>query len=84
MTKFIQACGIAVSIALAACGGGVDDVKSAAKEACACKDKACAEAANAKLEKALRSITSEEDAKKVIEPMFQAAACLAKLGIDAK
>jgi len=86
MTKIITHCGIALSLALslAACGSGVDDIKGLAKEACACKDKACGEAVNKKLEKAMGSIRSEEDLKKVTEPILEAAVCLGALGVDAE
>lgn len=70
-----------LSISLAACGGGADEIKSLAKEACACKDKACGEAVNKKMDAALDKITSEDDAKKAIEAIGDAAVCLGKLGV---
>ena len=72
---------VVVSFSLAACGGGAGDIKALAKEACACKDKACGEAVNKKMDKALEKITTEDEAKKAAEAIGEAAVCLGKLGV---
>jgi hypothetical protein len=70
------------SFGLGACGSAADDIKKLAKEACACKDKACGEAVNKKIEAALEKIESESEAKEAISAMGEAAVCLGKLGVN--
>lgn len=83
MINVLKSCAsiFVVSFSLAACGGGAGDIEALAKEACACKDKACGEAVNKKMDAALEKITSEADAKKAITAMGEAAVCLGKLGV---
>ncbi len=71
---------VLVSLAAACGGGGVDSINKLKDEACACKDKACAEAVNKKLDDTLGKMSepSESDAKKIMEAMTAAGVCLAK------
>jgi hypothetical protein len=46
-----------VSLAVACGGGGVDTITKLTDEACACKDQACADAVNKKLDEA-RTLTA--------------------------
>jgi hypothetical protein len=73
----------AVALALAGCGKG-DSIADIAKEACACKDKACGEAVNKKLDAALEKLTSEKEVEKIAGDMGKAGECLARLGVSAK
>ena len=72
-----------LALALGACGKS-SDFDALAKEACACKDKACAESVNKKLDAAVDKLTSEKELEKASGAIGEAAACLAKLGITAK
>lgn len=69
-----------------ACGGGdIDKLKKLKDEACACKDKACADAVNKKMDSTMEGMKepSESDAKKLMEIMTEAAVCLQKAGASA-
>jgi ethanolamine ammonia-lyase small subunit len=69
-----------------ACGGGdVDKLKKLKDEACACKDKACADAVNKKMDSTMEGMKepSADDAKKLMEIMTEAAVCLQKAGASA-
>lgn len=72
-----------------ACGGGGADFKKLKEEACACKDKACAEAVNKKLDAAIEGLAKggEKEAEKALEKvgpdLAEAGACLGKLGLKA-
>ena len=82
---------LALSFALtaAACskGGNVDNIVKLKDEACACKDKACAEAANKKLDEAMNQLEKdfggkepdEATTKKLMSAMTEAGVCIAKL-----
>lgn len=78
----------AASMFFAACGGDtMKDLESLKKEACACKDKACADAVSKKFEaktKDMKEPSSEEDKKKAVELVFETMGCLAKHGADMK
>ena len=70
-------------------GCGSDLVKKLdglADEACACKDKACAETVNKKIDGALKGSKqpSKGDAEKIMDSMAKAGECLAKLQIQAE
>jgi hypothetical protein len=75
------------SMLAAACGGGeVDKLKKLKDEACACKDKACADTVNKKMDEVLTSMKKEpsaDEAKTLMEVMAQAGECLAKAGASA-
>jgi hypothetical protein len=82
---------LALSFALtvAACGkgAGVDNIVKLKDEACACKDKACAEATNKKLDEAMAQLEKdlggkepdEATTKKLMSAMTEAGVCIAKL-----
>ena len=86
--KHIATVTLAISLAFgsAACSKGpdVDKLAKLKDEACACKDKACAEAANKKLDDALDEMgkggkePDEATAKKIMEVMTEAGLCIAK------
>lgn len=64
----------------AGCGNDlVDKMAELADEACACKDKACAEKVNQKIEDALKDAKepSKGDAEKIMKSMAKAGECLA-------
>lgn len=70
-------------------GCGSDLVKKLdglADEACACKDKACAEKVNKKLDTALSGAKepSKSDAEQIMKAMARAGECLAKLQTQAE
>ena len=79
-----------LALSLAACGDAVDadadKFVKLADEACACKDKACAEAVNKKLDDTMEDMMKEygnkepdEDTqKKLGSVMMEAGLCLAK------
>jgi len=75
------------SMLAAACGGGeVDKLKKLKDEACACKDKTCADAVNKKMDDVLTGMKKEpsaDEAKTLMEVMAQAGECLAKAGASA-
>ena len=67
------------------CGGGgsAGELGKLKDEACACKDKACAEAVDKKLEAEIEKLSGKgepDDAtkKKIVEVMLEAGECLAK------
>ena len=73
-----------LALLLGACGGGsAGKLEKLKDEACACKDKACAEAVDKKLEAEIEKLSSKgepDDAtkKKIVEVMLEAGECLAK------
>ncbi|MFT3698582.1 MAG: hypothetical protein QM831_35885 [Kofleriaceae bacterium] len=71
----------------AACGGGdVGKLKKLADDACACKDKACADKVNKEMDEVVNGMKkepSEAEAKDLMEAMTKAGVCLAKLGASA-
>ena len=83
--------GISTSLALllGACGrgGGAGKIESLKDEACACKDKACGDAVNKKLDEAMEQMEKDLGGKepdeatsvKVMGAMLEAGQCLSKL-----
>jgi len=64
----------------AGCGGDlVKKMDKLAEEACACKDKACADKVNQKIEDALKDAKepSRDDAEKIMKAVAKAGECLA-------
>jgi hypothetical protein len=84
MKNLARLLSITVGLSLAACkGGGVDDLAKLKDEACACKDKACAEAVNKKMDDAVEKLASggEPDKAtqdKLVKLMTESGLCLAK------
>ncbi|HEV7557784.1 MAG TPA: hypothetical protein VGO00_20100 [Kofleriaceae bacterium] len=79
MTKFV----IVASLVFGACGGSgvADELFKLKEEACACKDKKCAEDVNKRMDAALEKMKDPPDAdtqKKIEQIMAGAGACLAK------
>jgi ethanolamine ammonia-lyase small subunit len=74
-----------LSMFATACGSDVDKLTKLKDEACACKDKACADAVNKKMDDTMSGMKepSADDAKKLMDVMGQAAVCLAKAGATA-
>ncbi|MBA3391979.1 MAG: hypothetical protein H0T89_05005 [Deltaproteobacteria bacterium] len=70
-----------LALSLGACGDAADDIAKLSKEACACKDKACGDAVNKKLDAAIEKLSSEADLKKAAGPLGEAGMCLGKLGL---
>ena len=75
-------------LALGACGSkGSDKLEKLKDEACACKDKACGEAVNKKMDDAVEDLAKEfgdkepDEAtqKKLAGTMMEAGLCLSKL-----
>jgi len=68
-------------------GANVDQLNKLKEEACACKDKACGDAVNKKLDDAVEQMAKdmggkepdEATAKKLMEVMTEAGQCIAKL-----
>jgi hypothetical protein len=66
---------------------GVDEISKLKDEACACKDKACGDAANKKLDEAIEKLGADlggkepdqATSKKLLDAMTQAGECLSKL-----
>jgi len=82
--------GISTSLALVlgACGGGsTAKLEKLKDEACACKDKACGDAVNKKLDAAMEDLEKEyggkepdeKEAGKLMGIMLEAGQCLSKL-----
>ena len=68
-------------VAGSGCGSDlVKKVDKLAEQACACKDKACAETVNKKIDDVLEGAKepSKEDAEKIMKSMAKAGECLAK------
>lgn len=72
-----------LAFSVGACGSAADDIKKLAKEACECKDAACGDRVNKKLDAAIEKLSSESELKEVAEPLAQAGMCLGKLGMKA-
>jgi hypothetical protein len=76
---------LALSFATTACSkSGAADLSKLKDEACACKDKACAESVNKKMESAAMEMAkngkpSEADGKAMMEALTGASVCLAPL-----
>ncbi len=70
--------------ATAACGnGGLDKLSKLKDEACACKDKACADDVNKRIDAEVEEMgkgkePDEATAKKLMEIMTEAGVCIAK------
>lgn len=86
MTKIIGV-SFSVLLALGACGGGGSaKLEKLKDEACACKDKECAQAVNKKMDDAVEDLMKEyggkepdeETQKKLGTTMMEAGLCLAK------
>ena len=82
--------GISASLALllGACGGGgADKLGKLKDEACACKDKACGDAVNKKMDEAMAQMEKDMGGKepdeattaKIMSSMLEAGQCLSKL-----
>jgi len=78
---------VSALLALTACGSkGSDKLDKLKDEACACKDKACAEEVNKKMDSAIEDLAKEfgdkepDEAtqKKIAGAMMEAGMCLAK------
>ncbi len=70
-----------LTLSAAACGNGdIDALGKLKDEACACKDKACAEAVNKKMDDYIEKMKepSKGDAEKLEKVMTEAGLCLAK------
>jgi hypothetical protein len=79
MTKLIMLA--ALTLGFGACGGGdLDSLTKLKDEACACKDKACAQAVNKKMDDTLTKMKepSADQVKKLESVMEEAGKCLAK------
>lgn len=75
------------ALLLVACGGkGSDKLEKLKDEACACKDKACAEDVNKRMDSAMEDLAKqfgdkepdEATQKKIAGTMMEAGLCLAK------
>lgn len=81
--------GFAVALAAVGCskGANVDKLDALKTEACACKDKACGDAVNKKMDDAMEDMAKamgdkepdEATQKKLMTVMTEAGLCLAKL-----
>jgi ethanolamine ammonia-lyase small subunit len=74
-----------LSVFATACGSDIDKLGKLRDEACACKDKACADAVNKKMDDMMTGMKepSADDAKKLMDIMAEAGVCLAKAGATA-
>jgi hypothetical protein len=78
---------IAILLVAGCSKSGMDRITSLKDEACACKDKACGDAVNKKLDDAVEQLgkdlggknPDDATAKKLIDTMAQASECLSKL-----
>jgi len=77
-----------LTLVLGACGGGsTGKLEKLKDEACACKDKACGDEVNKKLDAAMEDLEKEyggkepdeKDAAKIMGIMLEAGQCLQKL-----
>ncbi len=74
------------TLSAAGCGNGdLGKLTKLKDEACACKDKACADAVNKKIDAAMQGMKepSADEAKKYMDVMTEAGVCLAKAGASA-
>lgn len=82
--KHIATVTLALFLGLAACkNAGLDKIVKLKDDACACKDKACADEVNKKLDEAVEELgkgkePDEATAKKLMEVMTEAGICIAK------
>ena len=69
-------------VSIAACGGNkdIEEIRKLKDEACACTDKACADAVNKKLDAKIESMKepSKEDVDTVTQLMAGAGLCISK------
>ena len=88
MKKTLLGISTALLLTLGACSkGGVGKLEKLKDEACACKDKACADDINKKLDEAVMDLAKdygdkepdEETGKKIMGIMEEAGKCIAKL-----
>jgi hypothetical protein len=70
---------MAAGLGLSACGGKAGELDALAKRACACKDKACAEAVANDLEKVTNSLKESDMNQETAKAMSEVAGCLLKL-----
>lgn len=81
MTKIV----VVASLLFGACGGGggvADQLFKLKEEACACKDKACGDAVNKKMDAVVEGLKEEPDKEtmtKITQVMAGAGLCLSKL-----
>jgi hypothetical protein len=78
---------VSFSVFAAACGSGdLGKLTKLKDQACACKDKACADAVNKQMDEAMQGMKepSADEAKKFMEVMTEAGTCLAKAGASAE
>ncbi len=71
----------------AGCGGDlVKKLDGLADDACACKDKACAEKVDQKIQDTLEGAKkpSKDDTEKIMKSMAKAGECMAELQVQAK
>jgi hypothetical protein len=84
MTNITKVLSLSLLLSIGACGGGpsVADFEKLKTEACACKDKACADAVDKKIDAALDKMKepNEADGKKIMSLMADAAVCIGTLG----
>jgi hypothetical protein len=89
MKTTLLAISTSFAILLGACGGGggADKIEKLKDEACACKDKACGDAVNKKLDEAMAQMEKDLGGKepdestgiKIMGAMLEAGQCLSKL-----
>lgn len=89
MKKNIIAVAFLIGCSLIGCSksSGIDSITKLKDEACACKDKACGDAVNKKLDDAIEKMgkdlggkdPDDATAKKLVDVMAQAGECLSKL-----
>jgi len=88
MKKTLLGISTVLLLSLGACGkGGVGNLEKLKDEACACKDKACADEVNKKLDEAVMDLAKdyggkepdEDTGKKIMGIMEEAGKCIAKL-----
>lgn len=82
MPKLRLAMLLGFSALLVACSSGktsMEDLKKLKEEGCACKDKACAEAVDKKVDKALANLDSSGDQSSMGGVLLEIGMCIAPL-----